>query len=37
LTTDEQARVDPMITGFNPADMYGVDHIRGSGDEGSDT
>jgi hypothetical protein len=28
LTTDEQARFDPMITGFNPADMYGVDHIR---------
>ena len=24
----EQARFDPMITGFNPADMYGVDHIR---------
>jgi hypothetical protein len=23
-----QARFDPMITGFNPADMYGVDHIR---------
>src|SRR5262249_15984283 len=20
--------LDPMITGFNPADMYGVDHIR---------
>jgi hypothetical protein len=28
LTNDEQARFDPMITGFNPADMYGVDHIR---------
>ena len=28
LTKDEQARFDPMITGFNPADMYGVDHIR---------
>ena len=28
LSTDEQARFDPMITGFNPADMYGVDHIR---------
>jgi hypothetical protein len=28
LTTEEQARFDPMITGFNPADMYGVDHIR---------
>ena len=23
-----QARLDPMITGFNPADMYAVDHIR---------
>ena len=28
LSPDEQARLDPMITGFNPADMYGVDHIR---------
>jgi len=28
LSTDDQARFDPMITGFNPADMYGVDHIR---------
>ena len=28
LSPDEQARFDPMITGFNPADMYGVDHIR---------
>jgi hypothetical protein len=28
LTPQEQARFDPMITGFNPADMYGVDHIR---------
>jgi hypothetical protein len=28
LSTQEQARFDPMITGFNPADMYGVDHIR---------
>src|SRR6187401_3516272 len=28
LTPTEQARFDPMITGFNPADMYGVDHIR---------
>src|SRR5205814_1500139 len=25
LTPAEQARFDPMITGFNPADMYGVD------------
>src|SRR6476620_9682432 len=28
LPPAEQARVDPMITGFNPADMYAVDHIR---------
>jgi hypothetical protein len=28
LSKEEQARFDPMITGFNPADMYGVDHIR---------
>jgi len=28
LTRDEQARFDPMITGFNPADMYAVDHIK---------
>jgi Amidohydrolase len=28
LTPQEQARFDPMITGFNPADMYAVDHIR---------
>ena len=28
LPKTEQARFDPMITGFNPADMYGVDHIR---------
>jgi hypothetical protein len=28
LTKEEQTRFDPMITGFNPADMYGVDHIR---------
>ncbi len=28
LTKAERARFDPMITGFNPADMYGVDHIR---------
>jgi hypothetical protein len=28
LSLAEQARLDPMITGFNPADMYGVDHIR---------
>jgi len=28
LGKDEQARFDPMITGFNPADMYAADHIR---------
>ncbi len=28
LTPEQQARIDPMITGFNPADMYAVDHIR---------
>jgi len=28
LSTQEQARLDPMITGFNPADMYAADHIR---------
>ena len=28
LTKEEQARFDPMITGFNPADMYAADHIR---------
>jgi predicted TIM-barrel fold metal-dependent hydrolase len=28
LAPAEQARFDPMITGFNPADMYAVDHIK---------
>jgi hypothetical protein len=28
LTPQEQARFEPMITGFNPADMYAVDHIK---------
>jgi len=28
LGKEEQARFDPMITGFNPADMYAVDHIK---------
>src|SRR5262245_4211179 len=28
LTPAEQTRFDPMITGFNPADMYAADHIR---------
>ncbi len=27
LAPEEQARFDPMITGFNPADMYAADHI----------
>lgn len=28
LNEEERARFDPMISGFNPADMCGVDHIR---------
>src|SRR4051794_34541373 len=28
LTPAERGRFDPMITGFNPADMYAADHIR---------
>ena len=28
LPKEQQARLDPMITGFNPTDMYAVDHIR---------
>ena len=28
LPPDERARFDPMITGFNPADMYAADHVR---------
>jgi hypothetical protein len=28
LAPAQQARLDPMITGFNPADMYAADHIR---------
>jgi Amidohydrolase len=28
LSKVEQARFDPMITGFNPTDMYGADHVR---------
>ena len=28
LSRKQQERFDPCITGFNPADMYGVDHIR---------
>jgi len=28
LSKEDQTRFDPMITGFNPTDMYAVDHIR---------
>ena len=28
LSKLERTRFDPMITGFNPADMYAADHIR---------
>ena len=28
LSPEQQVRLDPMITGFNPADMYAADHIR---------
>ena len=28
LPPKDRARLDPMITGFNPTDMYAVDHIR---------
>jgi len=28
LPSADQARFDPMITGFNPADMYAADHIK---------
>jgi len=28
LPPDQQARLDPMITGFNPTDMYAADHVR---------
>ena len=28
LSKQEQTRFDPMITGFNPTDMYAADHIR---------
>ena len=28
LPPDQQVRLDPMITGFNPTDMYAADHIR---------
>ncbi len=28
LSPEDQKRFDPMITGFNPTDMYAADHIR---------
>src|SRR5216683_7273166 len=28
LAKEQQDRFDPMITGFNPTDMYAADHIR---------
>lgn len=28
LSKEARTRFDPMITGFNPADMYAADHIR---------
>ena len=28
LTPEQRRRFDPMITGFNPTDMYAADHIR---------
>ena len=28
LSNAQRSRVDPMITGFNPTDMYAADHIR---------
>ncbi len=28
LPPADQARLDPMITGFHPADMYAADHVR---------
>jgi hypothetical protein len=28
LDPAQRARFDPMITGFNPADMYAADHVR---------
>jgi hypothetical protein len=33
LTAEQQARFDPMITGFNPADMYAAgSHPAGARD-----
>ncbi|KQW82683.1 amidohydrolase [Brevundimonas sp. Root1279] len=28
LPPEQRARLDPMITGFNPSDMYAADHIK---------
>jgi predicted TIM-barrel fold metal-dependent hydrolase len=28
LSPEKQARLDPMISGFHPADMYAADHVR---------
>ncbi|HSF24373.1 MAG TPA: amidohydrolase family protein [Blastocatellia bacterium] len=28
LSKADQARIDPMITGFNPTDMYAAEHVR---------
>jgi predicted TIM-barrel fold metal-dependent hydrolase len=28
LSLEQQAHIDPMITGFDPSDMYAADHIR---------
>jgi hypothetical protein len=28
LSPEERKRFDPMITGFNPTDMYAADHVR---------
>jgi hypothetical protein len=28
LTTAEKQRLDPLISGFNPADMYATDHVK---------
>jgi hypothetical protein len=28
LSREQRTRFDPMITGFNPTDMYAVDHIK---------
>jgi hypothetical protein len=28
LSPDQRDRLDPMITGFNPTDMYAADHVR---------